>query len=126
MSEQVEEARRGRTATWIPRKDAGCVGVAEGLPFPMSHHPGPYFRLWTIPPDTVYFPIFVIWRSEDGSALARGVIQGTAPAGVLADWCDENSPWCGTFTPQMGGVLRGWSESAGDPTYPGDGVDRKV
>lgn len=109
--------------TWIPRKDAGCVGIAECLPaiwgpVSMPGRPfGPCFRLWVIPPDSGYMAVYTVWRSEEGVALARGVIEGTTPPGVLADWCDENKPWVGTFTAYMGDVLRGWVDP-GVPTSP--------
>lgn len=106
--------------TWIPRKDAGCVGISDTQPlawYIAPEHPalGTQFRLWVIPPDSGHMPIYVTWRSDDGVTLARGVIAGTTPPGVLADWCDENKPWTGTFTPCMGDVLRGWIDPNSDP-----------
>lgn len=104
--------------TWIPRKDAGCVGIADTHPLHWELvGSGTYFRVWVIPPDSGYMAVYTTWKSVEGTALARGVIQGTTPAGVLADWCDENKPWVGTFTPYMGDVLRGWVDP-GVPTSP--------
>jgi hypothetical protein len=105
--------------TWVPGKRAGCIGVGIGLPlawgsggYPSkpAKDSGHAFGLWVIPPSGGFVVVYTVWRSAEGEALARGVIEGTTPPGVFADWCDENPPWVGTFTPYMGAVLRGWVE----------------
>lgn len=94
--------------TWIPDKKAGCIGVSDQDEWPMPKQSvGTFVRLWVIPNDVGMFPIKVRWRSEEGAALVRAVIEGTTPPGILADWCDEHQPSTGKFTSYMGNVLRG-------------------
>jgi len=50
------------------------------------------------------------WRNgEQGFALAKAVIAGECEPGILADWCDENQPTSGVFTPEMANTMR-WAE----------------
>lgn len=52
---------------------------------------------------------YVEYHQPDAAALAEGVVAGTTPPGVLADWCDENRPDEGEFSDAMGSILR-WGE----------------
>lgn len=47
-----------------------------------------------------------VWHEPTGNALAKAVILGECDPGILADWCDENSPTKGRFTDHMGDMLR--------------------